>query len=331
IQSIDVLKDAAATAVYGAQASNGVVVITTKSPTVGKVSISYNNYFQFNELPKDRRYNVLSPYEYVMANYEYAKLQGQTAVDDFEKYYGKYDDLELYQYKPATDWQEELFGGQRMSQYHNLSVSGGTEQTKMRLSVTRNNDEGLLTGSAYERTSINFKLNQKLANPVHLDISGRITNTEIDGAGTSNNAQLKIKDAVQASPVNGIADELEIDLNAPNTDNDYQQFLLSLIDPTELVKQDWRKRSDHNYVLNAGLTWSVFPDLDLKTVYTNQRRFRENLRFYGPLTGESFNNGGSMPLGQKEDRDNTSYRWLTTLNYKKQWSTDYKLDFLVGF
>lgn len=331
IQSIDVLKDAAATAVYGAQASNGVVVITTKSPTVGKVSISYNNYFQFNELPKDRRYNVLSPYEYVMANYEYAKLQGQTAVDDFEKYYGKYDDLELYKYKPATDWQEELFGGQRMSQYHNLSVSGGTEQTKMRLSVTRNNDEGLLTGSAYERTSINFKLNQKLANPLHLDISARITNTEIDGAGTSNNAQLKIKDAVQARPVNGIADELEIDLNAPNTDNDYQQFLLSLIDPTELVKQDWRKRSDHNYVLNAGLTWSVFPDLDLKTVYTNQRRFRENLRFYGPLTGESFNNGGSMPLGQKEDRDNTSYRWLTTLNYKKQWSTDYKLDFLVGF
>src|SRR5690606_12856933 len=99
IQSIDVLKDAAATAVYGAQASNGVVVITTKSPTVGKVSISYNNYFQFNELPKDRRYEVLSPYEYVMANYEYAELQGQTAVDDFEKYYGKYDDLELYKYK----------------------------------------------------------------------------------------------------------------------------------------------------------------------------------------------------------------------------------------
>ena len=331
IQSIDVLKDAAATAVYGAQASNGVVVITTKTPKVGKVSISYNNYFQFNELPKDRRYEVLSPYEYVMANYEYAKLQGQTVVDDFEKYFGKYDDLELYKSKPGTDWQEELFGGPRMSQYHNLSVSGGTEQTKVRLSVTRNDEEGLLTGSAYQRTSINFKLNQKLANPLHLDVSARITNTEIDGAGTSNNAQLKIKDAVQARPVNGIADELDIDLNSPSTDNDYQQFLLSMVNPTELVKQDWRKRSTYNYVLNAGLTWNIFPDLDFKTVFTDQRRFREDLRFYGPLTGESFNNGGSMPLGQKDDRDNTSYRWLTTVNYKKQWSSDYKLDFLLGY
>lgn len=124
---------------------------------------------------------------------------------------------------------------------------------------------------------------------------------------------------------------MDIDLNSPNTDNDYQQFLLSLVEPTELVKQDWRKRSSYNYVLNAGLTWSIFPDLDLKTVYTNQRRFQENLRFYGPLTGESFNNGGSMPLGQKEDRNNSSYRWLTTLNYKKQWSSDFKLDFLLGF
>ena len=76
IASIDVLKDAAATAVYGAQASNGVIVVTTKSPVAGKVTIAYNNYFQFNELPQDRKYEVLSPYEFVLANYEYAVIQG---------------------------------------------------------------------------------------------------------------------------------------------------------------------------------------------------------------------------------------------------------------
>ncbi|WP_342154740.1 SusC/RagA family TonB-linked outer membrane protein [Joostella sp. CR20] len=331
IASIDVLKDAAATAVYGAQASNGVIVITTKSPVAGKVSISYNNFFQFNTLPEDRRYDVLSPYEYVFANYEYAKLQGQSQVDNFEKYFGKYDDIELYRSKQGTDWQEELFGGSRLSQYHNIAISGGTDMTKMRLSVSRNDDEGLLTGSAYERTAVNFKLNQKLADPLRLDVSARITNSVIDGAGTSSNAQLKIKDAVQARPVNGIADELEIDLNQPNSDDDYQQFLLSLVDPTELVKQDWRKRTENSYVLNAGLTWSIFSDLDFKTTFTTEKKFREDLRFYGPLTGESFNNGGSMPLGQKDNRDNDSYRWLNTLNYKKYWGDDYKLDFLVGF
>ncbi|UGU14400.1 TonB-dependent receptor [Sinomicrobium kalidii] len=331
IESINILKDASATAVYGSRAANGVVVITTKSPIAGKVSVDYNNYFQYNYLPKDRKYEVLSPYEYVLANYEYAKLQGTAATENFEKFYGKYDDLELYQSKEGTDWQEELFGSPRFSQYHNLAVSGGTDMTKMRLSVSYNDDEGILTGSAYERTSVNFKLSQKIADPLSLDVSARVTNAVTDGAGTSTNAQLKIKDAVQARPVNGIADELDIDLNQLDADNDYESFLRSMIQPTELLKQDWRKRTDKRYNLNAGLTWSVIDGLDLKTVFTTQRRFWENLRFYGPLTGESFNNGGSMPLGTKDNREYTSYRWVTTLNYKKQWGEDHKLDALVGY
>ncbi|TRZ43811.1 TonB-dependent receptor [Robertkochia solimangrovi] len=330
IQSIDVLKDAAATAVYGAQAANGVIVITTKSPVAGRVSVTYNNFFQFNTLPEDRRYEVLSPYEYVMANYEYAKLQGESATRNFEKYFGKYDDLELYKQKAPTDWQDELFGQSRLSQFHNLAVSGGTEVTKMRLSVSHNDDEGLLIGSNYTRTAINFKLDQKIADPLKLDVGARITKTVVDGAGTSTNSQLKIKDAVQARPVNGIADELDIDLTQPNNDDDYQSFLLSLVDPTELVKQDWRKRTEHAYVLNAGLTWSIIKGLDFKTTFTTEKKFREDLRFYGPLTGESFNNGGSMPLGQKDNRESFSYRWLNTINYKKDWGDDIRLDLLLG-
>lgn len=151
-----------------------------------------------------------------------------------------------------------------------------------------------------------------------------------DGAGTSTNAQLKIKDAVQTRPVNGIADDLEIDLNQPNADDDYQQFLLSLVDPRELVEQDWRKRTENSYVLNAGLDWSIINNLTFKTVFTTEQGFREDLRFYGPLTGESFNNGGSLPLGQKDNQESFSNRWVNTLNFKKIWGDDYKIDFLVG-
>lgn len=331
IESIDVLKDAAATAVYGARASNGVIVITTKSPKIGKVSVSYNNYFQWNTLPGDRRYEVLSPYEFVLANYEYQALRGESALRNHTRYFGNYEDMDIYKSKTPTDWQEELFGGSRLSQYHNLSVSGGSEMTNMRLSVSHNDDEGLLTGSAYERTAINFKLNQQLIkDKLSLDVGTRMTNTVINGAGTSTNAQLKIKDAVQTRPVNGIADDLDIDLNQPNSDNDYQQFLLSLIDPRELVEQDWRKRTYNSYILNAGLTWNIIDDLTFKTTYTTEKEFREELRFYGPLTGESFNSGGSMPLGQKDNREGFSWRWLNTLNYKKNWGDDIALDILLG-
>jgi TonB-linked SusC/RagA family outer membrane protein len=329
IASIDVLKDAAATAIYGAQASNGVIVVTTKSPVAGKVSVTYNNFYQFNELPQDRKYEVLDPYEFVLANYEYAAIQGQSQKDRFEQFFGKYDDLELYKQKRATDWQDRLFGGSRISQYHNLSVGGGTEQTKMNLSLSHNDDEGLLEGSAFQRTAINFKLNQKITDRLKLDIQTRITNTIKDGAGTSNNAQIKIKDAVQTRPVNGIADELDLDLTQINDDDDFTQFILSLKSPEEVLAQDWRKRTDNDYVLNAALTWSVTDNITAKSSFSRSKSFREELRFYGPLTSESFNNGGSRPLGQKSNSEGKSYRWVNTLNYKKDWGES-KLDILLG-
>lgn len=330
IESINILKDAAATAIYGAQASNGVVVITTKQPEAGKISVSYNGFVQIKELPADRRYEVLTPYEFTLANYEYAKLNSEADLRNFEKFFGKYDDLELYRQKPGTDWQEELFGAPRLSQYHNLSISGGTQTTKLSLSLTSNIDEGLLLGSGYNRNVVNFKLNQKLSNRLTFEGSARITNTTVDGAGTSGNAQINVKDAVQTRPVNGIADELIIDLNAVDPTDDFQSFLLSLVSPTELVKQDWRERTTNDYVLNAALNWEVIDHLNIKSTYTTSKQFDQNLRFYGPLTSESFNNGGNLPLGQRTNRDRFSYRWLNTMAYNFQNLGNHQLDVLLG-
>ncbi len=330
IESISVLKDASATAIYGAQASNGVIVITTKRPQAGKINISYNGWLQSKELPSDRKYEVLSPYEFALANYEYAKLRSEADLRNFEKFFGKYDDLELYQQKKPTDWQDELFGTGRISQYHNVSLSGGTQTTKLSLSLTNNNDEGLMIGSGFQRNAINFKLDQVITPRLTFEASTRITNTVVDGAGTSGNAQINIKDAVQTRPVNGIADELEIDLNAIDPNDDYQAFLKSLVNPTDLVKQDWRKRTTNDYILNAALNWEVIPGLDAKTTFTGSRTFDKRLRFYGPLTSESFNNGGSLPLGQKTNIERTSYRWLNTISYKIKSLRNQDLDFLLG-
>ncbi|MEZ4994070.1 MAG: TonB-dependent receptor [Saprospiraceae bacterium] len=330
IESINVLKDAAATAIYGAQASNGVIVITTKTPTAGKISVSYNGFLQSKTLPGDRRYEVLSPYEFALANYEYAAVQSEAALNNFERFFGVYDDLELYQQRPGTDWQQELFGEPTLSQYHNVSISGGTDRTKLSLSLTNNNDEGLMLNSGFLRNAINFKLNQKLSDKLTFEASTRITNTVVDGAGTSGSAQINIKDAVQTRPVNGIADELVIDLNNIDPNDDYQAFIRSLVSPTELAKQDWRKRTTNDYIINAALNWAVLDNLDLKSTFTTSKRFDENLRFYGPLTSESFNNGGNLPLGVKTNNESDSYRWLNTVSYRYTASAALKMDFIAG-
>ena len=330
IESVNVLKDAAATAIYGAQAANGVIVITTKRPVAGKTVVSYSGFAQVKQLPKDRKYEVLSPYEYALANYEYAKLRSDADVRNFEKYFGKYDDLELYKFRRATDWQEELFGDPKLSQYHNVSISGGSEKTRMGLSFTNNKDQGLMLNSGYNRNVINFKLDHEISKALTFETFARITNTIVDGAGTSGNAQINIKDAVQTRPVNGIADELDIDLDQVSTDDDFQSFLLSLISPTELAKQDWRKRTTNSYVLNGAINWRVVENLNLKSTFTTSRIFDENLRFFGPLTSESFNNGGNLPIGEKTENNDFSYRWLNTASYKFKNIGHHALDILLG-
>jgi TonB-linked SusC/RagA family outer membrane protein len=330
IESINVLKDAASTAIYGAQASNGVIVITTKKPVAGRTQVSYSGFFQFKQLPENRKYEVLSPYEFVMANYEYAKLRSQSDVDSFEKYFGKYDDLELYKQKKGTDWQDKLFGDPQLSQYHNVSISGGTENTKLGLSLTRNKDEGILRNSGYTRNVLNFKLEQVISKALTFEASTRITHTVVDGAGTSGSSQLTIKDAVQTRPVNGIADDLDIDFSQINSDDDFQTFIMSLVTPEELLEQDWRKRTTDSYVMNAAVNWAIMEGLNFKTTFTTSRSYDENLRFFGPLTSESFNNGFSLPLGDKTENNDFSFRWLNTVAYRVKNMGQHALDFLVG-
>ncbi len=330
IQSIDILKDAATTAIYGAQGANGVVIITTKKPKSGKTTVTYNQYMQLLTLPSDRKMDVLSPYEYVEMQYETARLKSDADVRNFEKFYGKFDDLELYKFKTGNDWQDEVLGNSTVSYYNNLSVSGGSESTKLSLSYTSNKDEGLMIGSGLKRDVINFKLSHDISKKLKLDLSSRITNLVVDGAGTSGGSQIRIKNLITSRPTNGIADELEFDIANVDTEDDYQAFILNLINPVELAKQDWRKRTTKSYVFNAGLSWDILDNLTAKTNVTTSRSFGENLRFFGPLTGTSQQEGNSLPLGTKDDSEGFSYRVSNTLNYDFKNIGEHQLGILIG-
>ncbi|WNH09149.1 SusC/RagA family TonB-linked outer membrane protein [Thalassobellus suaedae] len=333
IATINVLKDASATAVYGARGANGVIIVTTKSPVSGKVAVSYNNFFQFNAFPENRKLEVLDPYEFVLANYEYAAVRGGTVLERFQQFFGNYNDLELYKQRKATDWQDEILGNTRMSQYHNISVNGGTDITKMNLSVTHNDDEGLIQGSNYERTTVNFKLDQEISKKLNLSAGARITNSIKGGAGTagvSNNSSstLRIKNLIQTRPINGIADELDINSNGGNSGGDFEDFLSDFRDPYDLLEQDWREETKNQYVLNIGMTWKIFDNLNFKSTFNTSKEYKKTLRYYGPETSAASFEGG-LPFGRKTINNTNSYRLVNTLNYKREWS-DYKIDFLVG-
>lgn len=331
IESIDVLKDASSTAIYGARGANGVVIVTTKSPKAGKTSISYNNYFQSKYMPKEL--GVLSPYEFTLLQYEYGLVRGTTSSEytNFKKFFGEYEDLELYKYQAGTNWQRELFGGAIRSAQHNFSLSGGSEKTKLSFSGTYNDDEGLMLNSGQKRFYFNFKLNHQLYDNLRLDLSARYTNNVIDGAGTSGSSSVRISDGIQTRPVNGLADQMEFDpVDIIDGEDDYDNFLRSLINPVELTKQDFRQRTNRDFSLAAALNYTPWEPLSLRSELAVTLRNGRNLRYWGPLTGESRNIGNAQPLGEISTSSGDVYRFINTANYRPFKDKKHDLTFLLG-
>jgi TonB-dependent SusC/RagA subfamily outer membrane receptor len=141
IQSIDVLKDIASTAIYGARGANGVVLITTKSGHESRTVVTASAYGGVrkivNELP------VLSPYQFVLDQYDIANYNtAQASKDRFTQTYGTFDDLDIYKNIPFVDWQNQVFGHNAQSFTQNFNLTGGTKTASY--SLTLNNTKTVL-------------------------------------------------------------------------------------------------------------------------------------------------------------------------------------------
>ncbi|GAA4507009.1 TonB-dependent receptor [Hymenobacter ginsengisoli] len=191
IASVDVLKDASSTAIYGARGANGVVIITTKGGREGRTAVTYNGFGGFRQLSK--KLQVMGPADYLNWEYERAQLTGSGAsvsggTSTFKSVFGSLnfngDTLNRVRNLPFQDWQEQVFGRKAFQQTHNLSISGGTKQTTFNLSLTRNNEDGIQLGSNYVRNLVNFRIDTKASDKFRLGFNARFNDQVNNGAGT---------------------------------------------------------------------------------------------------------------------------------------------------
>lgn len=152
IASIDVLKDASATAIYGSQATNGVVVITTKRGRAGAPQISYDFYAGDQEIPKELPTMNLQQYATFMN--ARAQVWGFGARPEFAnpQYLGT-----------GTNWQKELFR-RAPENSHTITVSGGDVKTQYLLSASYFDQQGIALGSDFKRSSVRLNLDNKTTN-----------------------------------------------------------------------------------------------------------------------------------------------------------------------
>ena len=190
IESIDVLKDAAATSIYGARGSNGVVIITTKGgrDTGGKTRITYSGQFGVSILEKKNyRYSHLSII--CITNSKGPSKPAATPAASLP-YGDNWDSVLKYKNVPGYDpWQKKDAGTSCLpAVVHNISVSGGTALgPNYNLSITDNTLDGVMLLSDYQRRLLAFRFDhQRASENLHIGANIRFNNTTVDGAGTSN-------------------------------------------------------------------------------------------------------------------------------------------------
>lgn len=329
IESIDVLKDASSTAIYGSRGANGVIIVTTKSGKVGKVSVNYNAYYSWKEIAN--KLNSLDVSDYVNWQYELAMLKSGTPdiinPDSYTKYFGNYQDRDLYDGLEANDWLEQVFGRTGHTFNHNLSINGGSEKMKYAFSYAHMDDKAIMEMSNFKRDNLSLKLNSKPTDRVFLDFSARYSNTTINGGGANesktevSSSDARLKHAMIFTPLNFAA-------MGDGYDEDSD-----LVNPLVALADNDRRQIRKNFNYNGSLTWEVIDNLRLKTEFGLDHNTGNDSRFYGVTTYHSRIDGGSQPIAKFIDKDKKTFRNTNTIFYDFERlikNTDHHLNILAG-
>ncbi len=197
IESIDVLKDAASAAIYGARAANGVIIITTKTGKVGRATISYDAYVGFQNPPKLTQ--MLNAQEYAMIQNEAARNSGRNPYD-WKQEFG----IDLATIGNGTNWLEEIIQRNAISQNHVVSALGGTEQSIYSMSLSYSSQEGVFGGSKVSGNDrYTFRVNTE--HKIYKDIikigeHASFSYTERKGVSTGGEGSNLIRNAIEATP-----------------------------------------------------------------------------------------------------------------------------------
>ncbi len=346
IETIDILKDASATAIYGARGANGVVVITTKGASKdGKASVSFDSYVGVKRIAK--KLDVLSPYEFTKLDYERrvydttTQEDWDTAVTGFESLYGKYSDLAAnYGNRKGIDWQNETLGRTAMTQNYHLGVSGGTDKMNYNLGYSYYDEDGAMVYSGTNKHNLSLGVNHKMFND-RLNVTARISydQMKVFGMGTSENGDRfnKMQHILQYRPTIGIngTDNLLLEDEDPLLQDDSGNVMQN---PLLSAAEETNDRQYRTLQANGGFTLKLFKGLSFRNSTGMRYQNRRIDIFYGDksITAKRSSINGSiqnLEYGSFQTSNTLNYSWsgnghdITSMlgqEYVDRWSRNFK-------
>jgi TonB-linked SusC/RagA family outer membrane protein len=310
IVSVDVLKDASATAIYGSRGSNGVVIITTKRGKQGKPQITYDGYH--GQTSTIEKYDVYNGEEYVqfrtLSNYNQAQASALNGFTDDEK--------ANYAAGKQTDWQDEIYKKGYITN-HSLGFSGGTENTQYSFGAGYFKETTVLPGQAFSRYSLRATIDQTIGERIKIGVNSLNSVNITDGENANPMFQiLTLSPLYKAYNDDGTVYELPA---TGSIDNLTRNPLL--LNNEDLWKQQRRRLRTFN---------SLYGEINI----VDGLKYRANIGLdystdeFGDYRGSNtpFLNGG-VSTAQLRNETNWSYTLENLLLYEKTLSDKHKLNF----
>lgn len=349
IESITILKDASATAIYGSRAANGVVVIETKKGKSGAPTLALSASVGPQQITK--KMPMLSAYEFV--KYEIERY-GQDAVSsytpgDLPTDHPNYDPqgktLESYKNIKGIDWQDQLFK-KGVTQIYNLSLRGGNRDTKYSISGSVYDQDGIVINTGFKRYQSRISLDQTISKKfkvgINVNYSYQLAYGQILGR-TSATSNTTISGYLLYSvwgyrPVTGreglpdYNDDLIDDIIDSEAEAEAGDFR---INPIISARETLRRRKTHNLLANAYATYELAKNLVLKVTGGMNGVMTRNDEFYNSKTIK----GAPVSLRPNNIngvngsiRNSQRYEWLNenTLTYTKRFNKSHRLEVMGG-
>jgi len=321
IQSVDVLKDGAATAIYGSRAANGVVIITTKRGKSGKPKINYD--FQMGVNTIARRFKVLNADEFIAISNEKFATGGQSPVA-----FAGPDNVN-------TDWQKAIFRN-GLTQSHNLSIGGGNEDLAYYISAGYMKQEGAVVNNDLSRYSMRANLDYNgvkwLSAGMKLGVTRQFNNQLNTGSSALSGNVTNALKAFPNVPIYDANNPLGYNVSADNAGLGRGNNLLDIASKYTNIKYvlDHNKAQADNYrILASGyLQANIAEWLNVRTQIGADVLDNSDFQSWDPFHGD----GGGSNKGYVYRKFFRNYRWnwQNTINLKKTLADDHSVGLTLG-
>lgn len=316
IKSINVLKDAAATAIYGSRGAAGVVIVTTKSAVEGQTQVTYNGFVQIKDSSSSVR-DVMDTYDYLKFTLGFSKDYSPDLYPAMKQYFGigaengnHYAD---YANVKTHNWQEDLYKT-GIAHSHNLTISNGTKKNRTMFSLNFLNDDGTVINSYFKRINASLKTIEKLSDTFDVELN-------VSYSYRQNRSNPRLASAFRYKPLDVVfGDEKVVSAFGAG----YEPYISDASNPVELTWNQQDTNYSHNFRGIAAANWTPLKGLKLRSEIGLSKNFSKTEGYvagYGTTTN-------SASLRRTESGD---MHWTNTISYELPLNTEFhRADVMVG-